>query len=139
MPDPKGDRLIVNLGAAQARRRLKGFGCGVKKVQTGGTKQAVIIHTARGRNLQALKKLFADVGCSSLGEEMDEAGSGKVGATLSVGDVVVDVDRPELGQGVVIQDNSPANSPATEQCLTIAFESLGKVIVFTAQRNIERV
>ena len=27
----KGDRLYVNLGAAQVRRRLKGYGFGVRK------------------------------------------------------------------------------------------------------------
>jgi DNA transformation protein len=34
MPDPKGDKLFVNVGASQARRRLKDFGHGVRKVQT---------------------------------------------------------------------------------------------------------
>jgi hypothetical protein len=32
MPDPKGNKLFVNLGASQARRRIKGFGHGVRKV-----------------------------------------------------------------------------------------------------------
>jgi hypothetical protein len=61
MPDPRGDKLIVNLGASQARRRLKGFGHGVRKVQSAGKNQAVIIHTATGRHLQELERKFADV------------------------------------------------------------------------------
>ena len=32
MTDIKGDRLCVNLGASQVRRRLKGYGFGVRKV-----------------------------------------------------------------------------------------------------------
>jgi hypothetical protein len=62
MPDPKGDKLVVNLGASQTRRRLKGFGHGVRKVQSAGRGQAVIIHTARGRHLTELQAKFADVG-----------------------------------------------------------------------------
>jgi DNA transformation protein len=65
MADPKGDKLFVNVGASQARRRLKGFGHGVRKVQTAGRNQAVIIHTARGRNLRELEAKFSDVGYSS--------------------------------------------------------------------------
>jgi DNA transformation protein and related proteins len=65
MADPKGDKLYVNLGASQARKRLKGFGHGVKKVQTAGRNQAVIIHTATGRHLAELEAKFADVGYSS--------------------------------------------------------------------------
>jgi hypothetical protein len=67
MPDPKGDKLYVNLGASQARRRLKGFGHGVRKVQTAGRNHAVIIHTARGHNLEELQAKFADVGFHSSG------------------------------------------------------------------------
>lgn len=55
-------KLFVNLGASQARRRLKGFGYGVRKVETAGNNQAVIIHTATGRHLRQLEKKFADVG-----------------------------------------------------------------------------
>jgi hypothetical protein len=62
MPDLKGDKLFVNLGATQARRRLKGFGHGVRKVQSAGRNRAVIIHTATGRHLQELENKFADVG-----------------------------------------------------------------------------
>jgi len=61
MPDLKGDKLFVNLSASQARRRLKGFGHGVRKVQSAGRSQAVIIHTATGRHLEELENRFADV------------------------------------------------------------------------------
>ena len=64
MPDPKGEKLFVNLGASQARRRLKGFGHGVRKVQSVGRNRAVIIHTATGRHLQELESQFTDVGSS---------------------------------------------------------------------------
>lgn len=60
MADIKGDRLFVNLSASQVRRRLKGFGHGVRKVQSAGKNQAVIIHTATGCHLDELEGLFAD-------------------------------------------------------------------------------
>lgn len=62
MTDPKGDRLFVNLSAAQTKRRLKGFGHGVRKVHSAGKNQAVIIHTATDRHLDELKTKFDDVG-----------------------------------------------------------------------------
>jgi DNA transformation protein len=65
MAEPRGDKLFVNLGASQTRRRLKGFGHGVRKVQTAGRGQAVIIHTAQGKNLRELQLKFADVGYAS--------------------------------------------------------------------------
>ena len=72
MPDPKGSRLFVNLGPSQAKRRLKGFGHGVRKVQSAGRNQAVIIHTATGRHLEELQARFADVGFSSTQSELLE-------------------------------------------------------------------
>jgi hypothetical protein len=72
MSDPKGDKLFVNLGASQTRRRLKGFGHGVRKVQTNGRHRAVVIHTALGRHLAKLKAQFADVGCSESEVDLDE-------------------------------------------------------------------
>jgi DNA transformation protein and related proteins len=72
MPDPKGDRLFVNLSASQARRRLKGFGHGVRKVQTAGRNQAVITHTATGRHLRELEALFTDVGFSTSEKDLSE-------------------------------------------------------------------
>lgn len=57
----KGERLYVNLGASQVRKRLRGFGHGVRKVQSVGTQQAMLIHTATGEHLRALLARFADV------------------------------------------------------------------------------
>ena len=65
MAEPKGDHLFVNVGASRARRRLKGFGHGVRKIQTAGKNKAVITHTATGRHLTELEAKFADVGYSS--------------------------------------------------------------------------
>lgn len=61
MPEWKGHRLYVNLGASQVRRRVKGFGHGVRKVQATGRHQSVIIHTATGQHLRELQSLFSDV------------------------------------------------------------------------------
>jgi DNA transformation protein and related proteins len=60
MTEIKGDRLYVNLGASQTRRRLQGHGFGVKKIQATGRNQAVIIHTATGQHRDELHSLFAD-------------------------------------------------------------------------------
>ena len=57
-------KLFVNLGASQTCRRLKGFGHGVRKVETAGSNKAVIIHTATGQHLRQLQAKFADVGYS---------------------------------------------------------------------------
>lgn len=64
MPDRKGQRLYVNLGASQTRRRLQSFGHGVRKVESAGSNRAMIIHTATGRHLEELQAKFADVGWS---------------------------------------------------------------------------
>lgn len=61
MKEYSGYRLYVNVGASQARRRLKGRGLGVKKVETAGTGQAVVIHTATGEHRRRLEQLFSDV------------------------------------------------------------------------------
>lgn len=68
----KGPRLFVNLGPSQVRRRLKGFGHGVRRVQSAGRTQAVIIHTATGRHLQELEAKFADVGFSGTERDLTE-------------------------------------------------------------------
>jgi hypothetical protein len=65
MPEPKGSKLFVNLGPSQTKRRLKGIGLGVRKVQSAGRNQSVIIHTATGKHLAELEAKFADVGFSS--------------------------------------------------------------------------
>lgn len=67
MSEIKGYRLYVNLGASQTRRRLRGHGFGVKKVQTDGRNRAVVIHTATGQHRDELHALFADV----ISEEAD--------------------------------------------------------------------
>lgn len=72
MPTPKGSHLFVNLSPSQARRRLKGFGHGVRKVQSAGRNQAVIIHTATGRHLDELAAKFADVGFSAKEGDLSE-------------------------------------------------------------------
>ncbi len=72
MPQPKGYFLYVNLPAAKVRERLKGFGHGVRKIQSGGRKQAVVIHTATGKHLEELQAKFADVGCSSTPNDLGE-------------------------------------------------------------------
>lgn len=72
MADPKGAKLFVNLSAAQTRRRLKGFGHGVRKIHSAGKNQAVVIHTAVGRHLDELRAKFADVGCSTSESELGE-------------------------------------------------------------------
>ena len=61
MTDPKGDHLYVNLAASEVRRRLKGFGHGVKKIQSAGNNRAVVIHTATDRHFEELKAVFWDV------------------------------------------------------------------------------
>ena len=58
MSEIKGDKLYVELGASQVRRRLKGHGFGVRKVHSDGKNQAVIIHTATGDHLRDLEALF---------------------------------------------------------------------------------
>lgn len=72
MAEPKGSHLYVNVGASQARKRLKGFGHGVRKVQTAGRNRALVIHTATGRHLDELKAVFADVGCSVHDDQLGE-------------------------------------------------------------------
>ena len=61
MSNIKGYRMYVALGASQTRRRLKGHGFGVRKVETAGTRRALIIHTATQQHRRELHALFADV------------------------------------------------------------------------------
>ncbi len=65
MTNIKGQHLYVNLSASQVRRRLKGFGHGVRKVQSAGKNRAVVIHTATGQHLKELEAVFGDVTHSS--------------------------------------------------------------------------
>jgi hypothetical protein len=57
----KYDHIYVALGSAQARRRLKGHGFGVRRVETAGNGRALIVHTATDENLRQLVMLFQDV------------------------------------------------------------------------------
>lgn len=77
MTDIKGDRLYVNLSASQVRRRLKGFGHGVRKIQSAGKNRAVIIHTATGQHRERLLSQFDDVEPSSEKEERKDTEDGK--------------------------------------------------------------
>ena len=61
MNNIKGHRLFVKLGASQTRRRLKGLGFGVRKVESAGRGEAVIIHTATGEHLRELRAILQDV------------------------------------------------------------------------------
>ncbi len=61
MNEIKGYRLYVDLGAAQVRRRLKGYGFGVRRVEAVDRGRAMIIHTATGRHRGELESLFQDV------------------------------------------------------------------------------
>ncbi|MBN2294761.1 MAG: hypothetical protein JXM70_20195 [Pirellulales bacterium] len=61
MSDIKGQHLYVTLSASQVRRRLKGFGHGVRKILSAGKNRAVVIHTATGRHLEELEAVFSDV------------------------------------------------------------------------------
>ena len=63
--------LYVNLSASQTRKRLKGYGFGVKKVEAADRNQAVMIHTATGEHLLDLEALFADVLSSESKEDLD--------------------------------------------------------------------
>jgi DNA transformation protein len=72
MAEIKGDKLFVNLGPSQARRRLKGFGHGVRKVQSAGRHRAVIIHTATEGHLRELEAKFADVGFAHSEHDLNE-------------------------------------------------------------------
>ena len=71
MADPKGDRLYVSLSASQVRRRLKGFGHGVRKIQSAGKNRAVVVHTATDQHLDELEALFGDVKIARSEEELD--------------------------------------------------------------------
>jgi len=57
----KGEKLYVNLSASQTRRRLHGLGFGVRKVESAGRNQAVIIHTATGDHRRELLAILEDV------------------------------------------------------------------------------
>ncbi|QDU29010.1 hypothetical protein ETAA8_41170 [Anatilimnocola aggregata] len=72
MATPKGTHLFVNVSPSEARRRLKGFGHGVRKIQSDGRNQAVIVHTATGQHLSELESKFSDVGFSCTESDLSE-------------------------------------------------------------------
>lgn len=53
--------LYVNLSASEARRRLKGHGLGVRRIENAGNRCAAIFHNATGTHLKQLKAFFRDV------------------------------------------------------------------------------
>jgi len=50
--------LHVTLSASEVRRRLKGHGFGVRRIESAGKGRAVIVHTATGKHLRQLESLF---------------------------------------------------------------------------------
>ena len=50
---------------------LKGFGHGVRKIQSEGKGRAVVIHTATGRQLEELAAVLGDVQVSASEEDLD--------------------------------------------------------------------
>ena len=54
-------RLYVNLSASQTRKRLKGYGFGVRRIEAVDRGRAAIVHTATGEHLRELRALFAEV------------------------------------------------------------------------------
>lgn len=71
MTKAKTDYLYVNLSASQTRKRLKGYGFGVRKVEAVDRNQAVIIHTATRDHQRELESLFADVMPSASKADLD--------------------------------------------------------------------
>jgi len=55
-----GQRFYVEVSASEARRRLKGHGFGVRRVESAGKNRAAILHTAVGVHLRQLESLFHD-------------------------------------------------------------------------------
>ena len=53
--------LYVNLSASQVRKRLKGYGFGVRKVEAVDRNRAVVVHTATGEHRRQLEALLSDV------------------------------------------------------------------------------
>lgn len=60
--------LLAKLYKTQARKRLKGRGFGVKRVEAAGNNRAVVVHTAAGSDLTKLERLFHDVRVAPPGE-----------------------------------------------------------------------
>jgi len=69
MTDAASGHLYVNLTASAVRRRLKGHGFGVRRIEAAGKGRTVIVHTATGKHLRQLEALFQ--------EAVDPAGAGE--------------------------------------------------------------
>lgn len=119
MVERKGDHLFVNLGASQARRRLKGFGHGVRHVETAGKNRALIVHTATGQHLDELQAKFADVGFAqeefALSEPIENLRNlgPKSGAWLRAAGIGTIADLEKLGAAVAYRIVKQQHSEAT--------------------------
>ncbi len=71
MTKARTEKLYVNLSASQTRKRLKGRGLGVRRVEAVDRNQSVIFHTATGQHFRDLKALLADVYTSSSQDVLD--------------------------------------------------------------------
>jgi DNA transformation protein and related proteins len=58
MTESTTGKLYVSLSASQVRRRLKGHGLGVRRIESAGKGRAVIVHTATGKHLRQLEAFF---------------------------------------------------------------------------------
>jgi DNA transformation protein and related proteins len=58
MTEPETGPLYVRLSASQVRRKLKGHGLGVQRIESAGKNRAAIFHTATGLHLRQLRAVF---------------------------------------------------------------------------------
>jgi len=92
MSEIKHYRMFVNLGAAQTRKRLKGVGYGVRKVEVVDRGQSLIVHTATGDHRRALYAIFA--GLIYQTSDNDHPGAKQVADAASQHDVEGENPRP---------------------------------------------
>ena len=64
-------KLFISLSASQTRKRLKGHGFGVRRVEATDRNQSVIFHTATGQHLRELQALFSDVATATSLNELE--------------------------------------------------------------------
>ena len=65
-------KLYVKLSASEVRRRLKGHGLGVRRVESAGKGRALVVHTATGTHLRQLEALFQGAVESSESDKPDD-------------------------------------------------------------------
>jgi hypothetical protein len=58
---------------------------------------------------------------------------------FTVGEIVVDVDRPTWGKGRIVKEEPARGSETGGQRLWVEFENRGRVTVFTTLRTLRRV